>query len=32
MAIGVKRTNRGDALSAEYEKKSKQLQAEGVKD
>jgi tetratricopeptide (TPR) repeat protein len=32
MAIGVKRTNRGDALSAEYEKKSKQLQSEGVQD
>ncbi len=32
MAIGVKRTNRGDALSAEYEKKSKQLQADGVQD
>ncbi|MBL0068250.1 MAG: hypothetical protein IPP39_07075 [Chitinophagaceae bacterium] len=32
MAIGVKRTNRGDALSAEYEKKSKQLQEDGVQD
>jgi tetratricopeptide (TPR) repeat protein len=32
MAIGVKRTNRGDALSAEYEKKAKQLEADGVKD
>lgn len=32
MAIGVKRTNRGDALSAEYEKKSKELQAQGVQD
>lgn len=32
MAVGVKRTNRGDALSAEYEKKSKQLQADGVQD
>lgn len=32
MAIGVKRTNRGDALSAQYESKSKQLQAEGIQD
>lgn len=32
MAVGVKRTNRGDALSAEYETKSKQLQADGVQD
>ena len=32
MAIGVKRTNRGEALSAEYEKKAKQLEAEGVLD
>jgi tetratricopeptide (TPR) repeat protein len=32
MAIGVKRTNRGEALSAEFEKKSKQLQSEGVQD
>lgn len=32
MAIGVKRTNSGDALSAEYEKKAKQLEAEGVLD
>jgi tetratricopeptide (TPR) repeat protein len=32
MAIGIKRTNRGDALSAEYEKKAKQLEADGVQD
>jgi tetratricopeptide (TPR) repeat protein len=32
MALGVKRTNRGEALSAEYEKKAKQLEAEGVLD
>jgi tetratricopeptide (TPR) repeat protein len=32
MAIGIKRTNRGDVLSAEYEKKAKQLEADGVKD
>ena len=30
MAVGVKLTNRGDALSKQYEDKSKQLQAEGV--
>jgi len=32
MAVGVKLTNRGDALSKQYEDKSKQLQAEGVQD
>ena len=32
MAVGVKLTNRGDALSKQYEYKSKQLQAEGVQD
>jgi tetratricopeptide (TPR) repeat protein len=32
MAVGVKLTNRGDALSKQYQDKSKQLQAEGVQD